>query len=247
MSLLELRHVHKRRSRGGRRVVVLEDASLSVDTGELVAVWGARASGRTTLLRVAAGIDAPDAGSVHFDGRDLAARGHEPLGSEIGYCQPAFRAVPGRPASEEVIVGLLVNGIAGAEARVCAREALERVGGERLGARAFCELDGGERVRLAIARALSLQPRLLLIDEPVSGVELHQRDGILLLARSLADEGIAVVMTVGEPTGLSGADRSLTIGDGELCASPKRELAPVLPLRARRDATAGSAGLRTSG
>jgi ABC-type lipoprotein export system ATPase subunit len=246
MSLLELQHVTQRRSHGGRTVVVLRDASLSVDAGELVAVWGLRGSGRTTLLRLAAGIDAPDAGTIRFDGRDLAGRGEGVLGREIGYCQKSFRAAPGRPAGEEVIVGLLVNGVAGAEARVRAREALERVGGERLGARAFCELDGGERVRLAIARALSLQPQLLLIDEPVSGVELHHRDGILLLARSLADEGIAVVMTVGEPTGLSGADRSLTIGDGELCASPKRELAPVLPLRGRAE-TAGSAGLRTGG
>jgi ABC-type sugar transport system ATPase subunit len=70
-----------------------------------------------------------------------------------------------------------------------------------------------------------------VIDEPVAGVDLHQRDEILLLLRSLADAGVAVLMTVGELTGLSGADRSLTIGDGELCASAKAELAPVLPLR----------------
>ncbi len=102
------------------------------------------------------------------------------------------------------------------------------------------ELDSAERIRIAIAHALALEPRLLVIDEPVAGVELHERDGILLLLRSLADEGISVLMTVGDLTGLSGADQSLTIGDGELRGSSKPELAPVVRLRP-------AAGLRASG
>jgi len=240
MSLLELRHVSKRATRGGRRRVVLDDASLAIDAGELVAVWGMRGSGRTTLLRLAAGIDAPDAGTVCFDGRDLAEHGEEILGREIGYCQKSFRSAAGRTAIDEVVVGLLANGVAPAEARARAREALARVGGETLGVRNLSELDGGERTRLAIAHALSLQPRLLVIDEPVAGVDLHERDAVLLLLRALADEGIAVLMAVGETTGLSGADRSLTIGDGELCGSLKPELAPVLELRP-------AIGLRASG
>jgi ABC-type lipoprotein export system ATPase subunit len=231
MSLLEFRHVCKHRARGGRGAAVLENASLSIEAGELVAVWGMRGSGRTTFLRLAAGIDAPDAGQVCFDGRDLAAHGEEILGRQIGYCQKSFRAVGAHLAIDEILVGLLIVGVPPAEARVRAHEALARVGGDRLPARPLRELDGAERIRLAIARALAPRPRLLVIDEPVAGVDLHERDGILLLLRSLADAGIAVLMTVGEPTGLSGADRSLTIGDGELCASAKAELAPVLPLR----------------
>ncbi len=240
MSLLELERVCKRRAYGGRKVVVLEDASLSIDAGELVAVWGLRGSGRTTLLRLAAGIDAPDSGTVRFVGRDLAEHGDEILGREIGYCQKSFRTAAGQGAIEEVVVGLLVNGVAAAGARARAREALRRVDGESFGERRVCELDSGERVRLAIAHALTLQPRLLLVDEPVGGVDLLQRDPILSLLRSLADEGIAVMMTVGELTELSGADRSLTIGDGELCAGPRAQLAPVLPLRP-------ATGLRASG
>ncbi len=238
VSLLELAHVCKRRTYGGRTVTVLDDASLSVDPGELVAVWGLRGSGRTTLLRLAAGIDAPDSGTVRFDGRDLAEHGEEILGREIGYCQKSFpSAAPGKGAIEEVIVGLLINGVAPAQARGQAREALARVRGEGLAQRLVRELDSGERVRLAIAHALALQPRLLLIDEPVAGVDLHQRDDVLLLARSLADEGIAVLMTVGELTGLTGADQSLTIGDGELSGSRKRALAPVADLSLRRRAS----------
>jgi ABC-type lipoprotein export system ATPase subunit len=232
MSLLELQGVCKRSTRGERNRLVLEDATLRIDAGELVAVWGLRGSGRTTLLRVATGIDAPDAGTVRFNGRDLAAHGDRILGREIGYCQSSFRGAPGEAAIEEVIVGLLVNGVTPSDARARAHEALARVDGGSLGARRLSELDSDERVRLAIAHALALEPRLLVIDEPVAGVELHQRDAILLLLRSLADEDhIAVLMSVGDLTGLSGADQAFTIGDGELRGSPKPELAPVLELR----------------
>jgi ABC-type multidrug transport system ATPase subunit len=242
MSLLDLQSVSKHRVCGPRRTAVLDAASLSIDAGELVAVWGLRGSGRTTLLRVAAGIDAPDAGTVRFAGRDLAEHGEQLLGREINYCQTAFRTARGQTAIDEVIVGLLVNGAASADARLRAREALERVGGERvggerLGRRRISELDAGERTRLALAVALALQPQLLVIDEPVAGVELHERDGILLLLRSLADEGTAVLMTVGEATGLTGADQSLTLGDGELRGSGKRRLEPVADLGLRRRAS----------
>ncbi len=237
MSLLELDHVTKRVRAGGREVLVLEDASLTIDPGELVAVWGMRRSGRTSLLRVAAGIDAPDAGTVTFAGRDLAKHGEAVLGRELAYCQGPSRSTRGRDALDDVVLGLLVNGVPADEARARAREALARVGAESLAARRPSELDGAERVRVGIAHAVALQPRLLLIDEPVAGVDLHQRDSILLLLRSLADGGIAVLMTVGELTGLTGADQSLTIGEGELCGSGRRALEPVADLTARRRAS----------
>jgi ABC-type lipoprotein export system ATPase subunit len=236
MSLLELREVCKRRAHGGREVLVLSDATLRIDAGELVGVWGLRGSGRTTLLRLAAGIDAPDAGVVRFDGRDLAAHGERLLGREIGYCQKSFSGAPSQPAIEEVLLGLLVNGVRGRQARTRAREALERAGGEHLGTRCVGELDSDERVRLAIAHALALEPRLLAIDEPVAGVELDRRDEILALLRRIADEGVAVLMSVGELSGLRGADQSLTIGDGHLSGSPKRGLQPVADLDLRRRA-----------
>ncbi len=236
MSLLELRSVSKRREGAGRRSSVLDDASLTLDPGELAAVWGLRGSGRTTLLRLAAGIDPPDAGSVHFAGHDLAARGEHVLGHGISFCQKSFRTAQGQTASEELVVGLLVKGVPPAAARAHAREALERAECTQLMSRRISSLDTGERTRLAIAHALSQQPRLLMIDEPVAGVELRERDAILVLLRALADEGIAILMTVGDLTGLTGADQSLTIGDGELRGSGKRELAPVADLSVRRQA-----------
>lgn len=243
MSLLELRDVCKRHNRSGRTVTVLEHASLLVDPGELVAVWGLRGSGRTTLLRLAAGIDTPDAGAVLFAGRDLAEYGDALLGRELAYSQSPLRG-PGRSAvqgavQDEVLLKLLVNGLSGSRARARVTEALTRAGAEGLATRDLAELDGAQRARVAIASALAMRPRLLAIDEPVAGVDLHQRDEILLLLRSLADFGTSILMTVGDTTGLTGSDQALTIGDGELRGSSRRPPAPVTELDHWRRAEAG--------
>jgi ABC-type cobalamin/Fe3+-siderophores transport system ATPase subunit len=240
MSLLELEHVNRRHRRSSHEHLVLRDVSLELYPGELTAVWGLRRSGRSTLLRVAAGIEPPDSGVVRFEGRDLAARGGEALGGGIGYCQRSFRSAEGRTVLDELMVGQLARGVLPPAARSRAWAALERTDAAHCAAHGLGELDSAEAVRVMIARALALQPSLLVIDEPTKGVDLLERDPILLLARSLADDGLAVLMTVGESTGLSSADRALTLGGGELNGSSRPELAPVLPLRA-------AAGLRASG
>ena len=227
MSLLELEGVHK----GYKEQVVLRDVSLEIEAGELVVVWGMRRSGRSTLLRVAAGIEPPDGGSVRFEGRDLAAHGERLLGGCIGYCRKTLRFTDGQTALDHAMVGLLSRWVSPAAARGRARDALERVGAGRCAGMTQRELSSAEAIRVALARTLVLKPRLVVIDEPVKGVELIDRDGILSLLRSLADEGIAVLASIGESTGLSGADRALVLGGGELRGAPALELAPVVPLR----------------
>jgi ABC-type multidrug transport system ATPase subunit len=231
MTLLALERVGKRYSVGPRERTVLHEVSLELEAGELAVVWGLRRSGRSTLLRVAAGIEAPDTGEVRFDGRDLADHSEEVLGGGIGYCQTTFRSAEGQSVLDEVVLALLAHGVSPSAARSRAREALERVGatacvGLRLG-----ELDGAEAIRVALSRTLALEPHLIVIDEPTKGVDLLERDAILLLLRSLADEGIAVLASTGESTGLSGADRALALDGGELRSSQTPELAAVLPLR----------------
>jgi ABC-type ATPase involved in cell division len=241
MSLLKLEHVSKRYGRGAGKRVALRDVSLRIEPGELVAVWGMRRSGRSTLLRVAAGVEAPDEGLVRFAGRDLADRGAGVRASGVGYCHGSFRPGEGRFVLDQMLVGLLARGVSPSTARSHAWAALERAGAKRCAALEPDELSSCEAARVAIARALAGAPRLLVIDEPTKGVDLLDRDSILLLVRSLANEGIAVLTSTGEETtGLSGVDRALTIGDGELHGRPSTELAPVVPLRppAERHATA---------
>ena len=229
MSLLELEHVSKCYGRLNERVA-LRDVSLQIEAGEMVAVWGVRRSGRSTLLRMAAGVEAPDTGVVRFDGHDLSDRRGERLGDGIGYCRRTFRPSEGQLVLDHLIVGLLARGAPLSLAASRAREALERVEIGRCAALRPSELDCAEAVRAAIARALALEPRLLLIDEPTIGVDLLARDGILRLLQSLALEGMAILASTGESPGLSGA-RALTLSEGELHGRQARELATVVPLR----------------
>lgn len=236
MSLLDLDRVCRRQRQGAHRHSVLREICLQVHAGELVAIWGARRSGRTTLLRVAAGVEPIDGGAVRFDGAEISGRGGEMLGNGIGFCQRTLRGAEAHGVLEQLMVGQLARGIPARIARGRAAEALERVAAGHCAARELQGLDAGDQMRVALARALVLAPSLLVIDEPVKGVDLLQRDEILALLRSLADEGIAVLISAGETTALAGADRALSLADGELRGSLAPELAQVLPLPLRRAA-----------
>jgi ABC-type multidrug transport system ATPase subunit len=230
MSLLELEHVGKHYRRGSREHVVLHDVSLKLDPGELVGVWGMRRSGRSTLMRIAAGIEPPDTGRVGFRGDDVSDFSEDVLGGGIGYCHQAFRATDGETTLDQLTFGLLARGVASTAARSQARAALARTGAERCGPLVPNELDSAETIRVSIARVLAFNPQLLVVDEPTKGVDLLARDDILLLLRSLADEGIAILTSTGEATGLAGADRALALGEGELRGHLVPELAPVVAL-----------------
>lgn len=237
MALLELEHVRRSLRRGARERCLLADICMQVEAGELVAVLGARRSGRSTLLRVAAGIEPVDGGIVRFAGRDVSARGAQALGAGIGFCQRPLRGSGSHGVLERLMVGLMARGASAAGARALAGEALERAGASRCATRTMGELDAGEAVRVSLAGALTMEPSLILVDEPVSGVDLLERDAILDLLRSLADEGVAVLMSAGEATALAGADRALSLAEGHLQGSLVPELAEVLPLPARREAS----------
>lgn len=231
MSVLEFRRVGKSHSRGSRRIEVLREVSLQLDAGELVVIWGLRHSGRSTLLRVAAGVDRPDTGMVQFQGHDLRARSASQMGSGVGYCRLGVGVPMGRAVIDKVRAGLLARRVPAPVAYSRAHTALERVGVERCSELVLGNLDGAETVRVAIACALVLGPRVLVIDEPTKGVDLLDRDKILLLLRSLADEGIAILMSDGDGSGLADADRALSLAGGELRGQASPEYGSLLPLR----------------
>ncbi len=233
MSLLELQHLSKRYRHGAYERNALRDVSLQLDAGELVAVWGLRRSGRSTLLRLAAGIEAPDSGVVRFAGHELATDAGAALADGIAYCHPPLRCVDSSTVLEEIIAGPLARGETPSQARALAEAALERTGARHCAKLAPRELDSAETVRVAIAQGLAKAPSLLLIDEPTKGVDLLDRDAILRLLRSLAREGIAILTTVGESTGLFGADRALSLNNGKMHGDVSPELAPVVRIPRR--------------
>jgi ABC-type multidrug transport system ATPase subunit len=233
VSLLVMQGVSKRYVTKRREYVALRDVSLDVAAGELVAVWGVRRSGRTTLLRVAAGLEAADTGVVRLDGQEVSRARKTLLGSDIGYVNGHFMASQGGTVVDHVAVALLPEGLRIERARSVAHEALERVGAKSCSELSPRLLDPAEVARVALARAIVTEPRLLLVDEPINGVDALQRDQILALVRSLADEGLAVLMTVGEVVTV--ADRMLSIDDGVLRGEVAPQPASVVQLRAVRD------------
>jgi ABC-type multidrug transport system ATPase subunit len=231
MGLLELRGVGKSHVRRSRCVEVLREVSMELEAGEFVAVHGSRRSGLSTLMRVAAGVDPPDSGVVLFDGHDVWARGTSELGRGVGFCQLGVGVPAGRAVIDATRAGLLARGVPVPEAYARAHKALERVGIERYGEVAMGDLDGAEAMRVAIACAIVLGPRVLVIDEPTKGVDLLRRDEILLLLRSLANDGTGILISDGDGGALSDTDRSLTLMGGELRGKTSPELGSLVQLR----------------
>jgi putative ABC transport system ATP-binding protein len=242
MSLLVLEGVSKHHRRGRVERLVLDDVSLELEAGELVAVWGLRRSGRTTLLRVAASMERPETGTVRFDGRDLAQGRSSVLGSKIGYVQLHFSPGEGESVLDQVAGGLLAERVSLAAARRRALQALVDAGVESCAALRPRDLDAGEAVRVAVARALVAAPRLLVVDEPTNGVDVGDRDPILRLLRRIANGGVAVLMSTGDGAALAGADRVFTIDHGQVRGGVADPQAPVIPLRRPARPAAGESG-----
>lgn len=230
MSLLAVQEVSKRYRRGRREYVALNGVSLSVEGGELVVVLGMRNSGRSTLLRIAAGLERPDQGRVRFQGADLLTS-DAVIGRRLAYCRMAFSELEGDVVLDHVAAGLLAQDMTAVEAARVAARALARAGVSACARMRPYELEPAEFVRVAIARALTSSPVLLVIDEPTAAVGPLQSDPILRLLRSLADEGVAVLMSTSDATCLSGADRALSLDQGELRGEFDPPEAEVMPFR----------------
>jgi ABC-type multidrug transport system ATPase subunit len=241
MALLELAGIGKRYGRGQLERVALRDVSFELSAGELLAIWGRRNSGRSTLLRIAAGLERPDHGTVSLRGGDLHARGGERLREQIRYCRKTYRPSEGQLVIDRLITAQLTRGIPGPAARTRAHEALERAGVSQCATLMPDRLDIAETMLVGIARSLVHRPKLLVIDEPTLGVDVFERDRILSLLRALADDGVSVLMSVGETTCLSGADRALSLAGGELHGELQpAQLAPVIPIRHATGRTVGA-------
>jgi ABC-type methionine transport system ATPase subunit len=235
MSLLALDGVTKTYVRGRRELTALRDVSLEIASGEIVGVWGRRFSGRTTLLRIAGGLERPDEGSVMLGGVDLTACSEGELRRRVAYCHTSFAPAHAELVVEHVAVPLLATGTRIDRACTRAQAMLDRVGAGACAELRPHELAQGELVRVVLARAFLQQPQLVLIDEPTNGVDLLERDDLLSTLRVLArDEGIAVLMTAAETTGLAAADRSLSLSAGELRGETVPHSAAVVPFRRPR-------------
>jgi putative ABC transport system ATP-binding protein len=245
-ALLSLSGVGKSHWRGSRPIPVLHDVSFALRAGDFAAILGDRKMGKTTLLRIAAGIDVPDEGEVAFDGRPLRgmpdARRAELWASELA-CVWNGAAWPARKVLDTVTVPLLGRGVTRRDARRRASEELARWDiGDAAGAMLH-ELSDAELLRVAFAEALVRRPRVLLADDPTETLNLMERNQVLAnLQRVVREERIAVLITATDASGAAGINRLLVlVGNGELREAQSPHAASVVPLPARAKARSSDA------
>jgi putative ABC transport system ATP-binding protein len=234
--VLELEDVVKRYRGASEEVRAVDGVTLQVDPGEMVAVHGPSGSGKTSLLLMIAALMKPDRGTIHYEGRDLASLSERQISEyqlrDIGFIYQRFRLMPRASALENASRKLLVGGVRMREAQERAKPWLERVGlGGRIG-HAPAGMSGGECQRVAIARVLACEPRLILADEPTGNLDSARgREIVELLASIARERSAAVLLVTHDLAAVDLADRSYALLDGKLTGSrpPHAEQGPPQP------------------
>jgi lipoprotein-releasing system ATP-binding protein len=219
--LVHAQAIEKSYDDGPAVVCVLRNLDLEVQAGERIAIVGASGVGKSTLLHLLGALDRPTSGSLRFDGADLLARSEAELAAfrngEVGFVFQFHHLLADFTALENVMLPALIGGESFRSARARATDLLERVGlGPRLHHRPG-ELSGGEQQRVAVARAVSRKPRLLLADEPTGNLDPATGDDVQALLLALNREhGAALVVATHNDRLAAVMDRTLRLADGRL-------------------------------
>lgn len=221
--LVEMAGVVREYRVGGQTVRALDGINLAIDAGQFASVVGPSGSGKSTLLHLLGALDWPDSGSIRFDGVEIATMTDDEQSRfrrhKVGFIFQFFNLLPTLSAWENVAVPGLLDGRSLTQLRPQAIKLLEIVGlGNRVDHRP-AELSGGQMQRIAVARALTLDPPLILADEPTGNLDSATGTAIIDLLGNLAhdsDTRRAVVMVTHNIEAAWAADRVLTLQDGSL-------------------------------
>ncbi|MFD8063610.1 ABC transporter ATP-binding protein [Streptomyces cyaneofuscatus] len=197
----------------------LDGASFSVHPGEVVAVMGPSGSGKSTLLHCLAGIITPDSGTITYAGRELSAMSDAERSalrrSDFGFVFQFGQLVPELTCVENVALPLRLNGVKRKAAERTAREWMERLEVEDLGAKRPGEVSGGQGQRVAVARALAGSPKVIFADEPTGALDSLNGERVMeLLTEAARSSNAAVVLVTHEARVAAYSDRDVTVRDG---------------------------------
>src|SRR3990172_5274437 len=221
MNLVSAKNLSKVYGSGSVAVTALNNVSLEISPGEFVAVMGPSGCGKSTLLHLLGGLDRPTKGAVTIDGHNLTDLNDNRLTElrrrKIGFVFQFFNLIPVLDAVENAALPTTLDGVPQSEAKKKAKDWLSKVG---LCGRTNHEpdqLSGGEQQRVAVARALTTDPALILADEPTGNLDTRASDEIAALLRQVANEwGRAVVMVTHDPRIAAYADRIIFLKDGAI-------------------------------
>ena len=218
--VLDLVDITKVYGDGDSIVRALDGVSLTVNTGDYLAIMGASGSGKSTLMNIIGALDVATAGQYHLDGIDINTLDEDALSivrnRKIGFIFQSFNLIPRTTALANVELPLSYRGVKRGERRERAKEALAAVGlSDRMHHRPN-ELSGGPQQRVAVARALVAQPSLLLADEPTGNLDSRATADVLKLLDEMHDQGRTIVMITHETEVAQHADRVIVLMDGRI-------------------------------
>ena len=219
--LYRLRGVERRYERGGVQVLAVHDLDLDITAGEFVSVEGPSGSGKTTLLQLLGALDAPTAGSIAFDGRELGASSDRALtdirARHVGFVFQQFNLIPTLTAGENIAVAMEPLGTRREERQARAAELPAEVGLSSRAEHLPSRLSGGEQQRVAIARALANRPRVIVADEPTGNLDSKNAADVMgLLGRLQEQTGVTVVVATHDPEVAGQSRRRIHMRDGDL-------------------------------
>lgn len=203
-------------------VTAVNGVTMSVADGEFVTIVGRSGSGKSTLVTLLGGLEQPTSGSIQVNGEEITQLSDRELNDYrahgVGFVFQSYNLIPNLTATENVMLPMEFIGIAKTNRRKRARELLDQVeltGGKQL--RKPSHLSGGEQQRIAIARALANQPKLILADEPAGNLDSQTADIIIQLLRALAhSQDTTVVVVTHDETMAEQSDRTFRLADGRL-------------------------------
>lgn len=211
------------------RVQALADVNLRINRGEYVCIMGPSGSGKSTLLNVIAGLDRPTAGEIYFEGKALADRAYrnQLRSHRIGFVFQSFNLLPTLTACENVQIPMFETGLSAGARRRKALELLELVGLSPRLDHLPTQLSGGEKQRVAVARALANDPILLFADEPTGNLDTTSGEELLkLFDRLHRERGMTLIVVTHSPEIGARAERVIRIRDGRVVEDIYRSAAP---------------------
>ncbi len=220
-TLIQVRNASRSFKLGSEDVYAVRNVNLEIHRNRFITLVGRSGSGKTTLLNMLAGLDHPTEGEVLFEDRDLASFSEKQMihlrRNRIGVVFQSFALLPLLSAYENVELPLRIAGLSGRERSRRTDEVLEMVGLTRRAKHRPFELSGGEQQRISIARAVAIQPDIILADEPTGELDSTNASNIFGLFRQMShDRGMTIVATTHDRTLLDMADEIYEISDGVL-------------------------------